>query len=152
MAAISLTSAPAAKTRSPPHTTTAATSSRRSASRAASSSSVWTCASSAFILGRSRRIVPTPSVTSSRTNSAMSVPPVWVAPEHRTASGHRPDGLQRLPRQPVGAPLLEVDRAERAVELDRRGVPVQHLPLQPAVAALHAHLGELGQQGLAQAA
>src|SRR4249919_1542787 len=49
--------------------TTAWTSSRSAASVATASSSAWTWKLIAFILGRSRRIVPTPSVTSSRTNS-----------------------------------------------------------------------------------
>src|SRR3569623_128776 len=72
MSAISLTSAPAAKTRSPPYTTTALTSARSLASSAAARISSWTCTMSAFILGRSSRIVPTPSSTSRRTNSPIS--------------------------------------------------------------------------------
>ena len=73
MSAISLMSAPAAKTFSPPYTTTALTSSRSVASAAAARISSWTWTLSAFIFGRSSRIVPTPSATSSRTNSPMSI-------------------------------------------------------------------------------
>src|SRR6478672_4964501 len=69
MSAISLTSLPAAKTRSPPYSTTALTSSRAVASAAAARISSWTWTLIAFIFGRSSRIVPTPSATSSRTNS-----------------------------------------------------------------------------------
>src|SRR3954453_2790771 len=69
--AISLTSLPAAKTFSPPYTTTARTSSRSVASAAASRSSAWTWKLIAFIFGRSRRMVPTPSATSRLTNSPM---------------------------------------------------------------------------------
>ena len=72
MSAISLMSAPAAKTRSPPYTTTALTSSRSVASVAAARISSCTCTFNAFIFGRSSRIVPTPSATSSRTNSPIS--------------------------------------------------------------------------------
>ncbi len=69
ISAISLTSAPAAKTRSPPQTTTALTSSRSVASWAAARISSCTTMLRAFIFGRSSRIVPTPSDTSRLTNS-----------------------------------------------------------------------------------
>ena len=81
MSAISLMSAPAAKTRSPPYTTTALMSSRSVASAATARISSWTCTLSAFILGRSRRIVPTPSATSSLTNS-INAP--WVSTSSTT--------------------------------------------------------------------
>src|SRR3712207_3540514 len=49
--------------------TTARTSSRLSASIAAARTSMWSCSSMAFIFGRSRRMVPTPSSTCRVTNS-----------------------------------------------------------------------------------
>jgi hypothetical protein len=62
-------SAPAAKTFSPPYTITARTSSSAVAWAAAARSSSWICALSAFMGGRSSRIVPMPSAVSNRTNS-----------------------------------------------------------------------------------
>src|SRR6266581_4415788 len=67
--AIILMSAPAAKTFSPPHRTTARTSSRTVAASVASRRSRSRSPLMAFMGGRSRRMVPTPSSTSSRTNS-----------------------------------------------------------------------------------
>ncbi len=72
ISAISLMSAPAANTFSPPYTMTARTSSRSDASVAAARISSWTVTLSAFIGGRSRRMVATPSATSRCTNSAMA--------------------------------------------------------------------------------
>ena len=66
-ACISLMSAPAANTFSPPYTTTAETSRRSVASAAAAASPAWMVESSAFIGGRSILIVPIPPSTSSRT-------------------------------------------------------------------------------------
>lgn len=71
--AISLMSAPAAKTRSPPYSTTAATASSCVTSRAASISSRCIWAFRAFIFGRSSLIVATPSSTSTRTNSPTAI-------------------------------------------------------------------------------
>jgi hypothetical protein len=73
MSAISLMSAPAANTFSPPYTMIARTSESAAAAPAAARNSSWTCVFSAFIGGRSSRMVPMPSLTSSRTNS-----PTWV--------------------------------------------------------------------------
>src|SRR5690349_17970028 len=75
MTSISLMSAPAAKTRSPPYRITARTSLRSVASRAHSSSSARSWLLMAFILGRSSRMVPTAPSTSSRTNSPTIGPP-----------------------------------------------------------------------------
>ena len=58
--AISSMSAPAAKTFSPPNSTTARISGSASTSRAAAAISSWTCALSAFILARPRRMVAMP--------------------------------------------------------------------------------------------
>ena len=74
MPAISLMSAPAANTFSPPYITTARTSARRAASSAHALSSSCTCRLNAFIGGRSSRIVPTPPSTSSLTNSVTAAP------------------------------------------------------------------------------
>src|SRR6478752_9716299 len=86
MSAISLMSAPAAKTRSPPYTTTALTSSRSVASTAAARISSCTCTLRAFIFGRSSRIVPTPSATSSRTNSPIAATSRVGTPARHAAS------------------------------------------------------------------
>src|SRR5579875_147867 len=51
--------------------------------------------------------------------------------------------------EPPDGPFVHRPGAERGVELDGRGVPVQDAPFQPRVAAVHADPGELGQQGLA---
>src|SRR5262245_56437604 len=67
-------SAPAAKTFSPPYTMTARTSSSAVAAVAAARSSSCTCALSAFIGGRSKRMVPIPSCVSKRTNSPIGPP------------------------------------------------------------------------------
>src|SRR3954467_15871283 len=72
MSFISLMSAPAAKTRSPPYRMTARMSGWAVPSSAQARISSCTCALSAFIFGRSSRIVPTAPSTSSRTNSPTS--------------------------------------------------------------------------------
>src|SRR5580693_6556684 len=72
---MSLISAPAANTFSPPYRITARTSSEPSADTAAAASSAVSWSFSALTGGRSSRIVPMPSATSSRTNSAISMPP-----------------------------------------------------------------------------
>src|SRR4051812_24946019 len=90
-------SAPAAKTRSPPYTTTALTSSRAVASVAAARISSCTWTFSAFILGRSSRIVPTPSATSSRTNSPV---PAFSAPVMSCSASPRP-GSGRIRSAPA---------------------------------------------------
>ena len=43
-------------------------------------------------------------------------------------------------------------RAEPRVERDRRGVPVDHRPLHPAVATRHRDAGEVAEQRLAHTA
>src|SRR5690606_25094360 len=72
MAAISLMSAPAANTFSPPYTTTALISGEAAASAATARSASWTSTLRAFIGGRFSRIVPIPSAISSRTSSLTS--------------------------------------------------------------------------------
>src|SRR5215218_8039683 len=72
---IALMSAPAAKTRSPPYRTTARTSACLDTSSAAARTSMCSCSSIAFIFGRSRRMVPTPSSTCSVTNSGSATGP-----------------------------------------------------------------------------
>src|SRR5437868_6053525 len=96
MSAISLMSAPAANTRSPPYSTTAWTALSASACRAASAISRCTCPFSAFIFGRSNLIVAICSATSTRTNSPMSRP--YPAKGHKNTAPER----QRLPRPPGG--------------------------------------------------
>src|SRR4051812_30361604 len=59
--------------------TTARTSSREDASIAAARTSRCNCSSIAFIFGRSRRIVPTPSSTCRVTNSGASAMPGTLA-------------------------------------------------------------------------
>src|SRR5919106_1988121 len=73
MSTIILTSAPAAKTFSPPQITQAPTSSRAAASSATSASSRVTRSLMASMGGRSSRMVATPSSTSRRTNSPMGL-------------------------------------------------------------------------------
>src|SRR3954462_15212987 len=85
MSFISLMSAPAAKTRSPPKRMTARMSCRAVASSAQALISSWTCALSAFIFGRSSRIVPTAPSTSSRTNSPTAAS-LWLCP-HPSVGG-----------------------------------------------------------------
>ncbi len=70
---ISLMSAPAAKTFSPPYTTTARTSERSEASSAAVRNSRWSTLFRALSGGRCSRMVPTPAVASSVTNSPTPV-------------------------------------------------------------------------------
>src|SRR3954451_11193562 len=57
------------------------------------------------------------------------------------------EGPQRLVGEAEDRPLVHRDGPLRLVERDRRGVPVEHRPLQPGVAALHA-LGREGAQQL----
>lgn len=83
MARISLMSAPAANTFSPPHTTTARTSRRPVASSATALSRSCVALSRAFIGGRSSRIVPTPLSTSRVTVMHASVRRTRPAPAHR---------------------------------------------------------------------
>src|ERR1044071_5307598 len=118
MAAISLTSAPAAKTRSPPYTTTALTSSRSVASWAQARISSCICTSSAFIFGRSSRIVPTPSDTSRRARSPIFEPfrrGRWSEPT--VPCGVSLGGLEG--DAPVGEALLDRGRRGGAVTLER---------------------------------
>src|ERR1700722_16234305 len=100
-------SAPAAKTFSPPYTITARTSSSLAAWEATSKSEAVRTSFSALTGGRSRRIVPMPSATSSRTNSPMSsILSAQVAVCHagrRLRVGDQPElgaaRQQRMPRQ-----------------------------------------------------
>lgn len=62
----------------------------------------------------------------------------------------RGHGLQRLARGAVDGPLVHRDRAHRLVEVDRGLVPVEHPPLEPAVATLNAAAGQRDQQVAAQ--
>ena len=57
-----------------------------------------------------------------------------------------PKLAQRLVGQPVHGPLVLRPGTQRPVELDRRGVPVQHRPLEPLVPALHTDPCQLLQQ------
>src|SRR3954452_23885787 len=103
--------------------TTARTSSFADASRAAARISSWTWTFSAFIFGRSSRIVPTPSRTVSLTNSPItSLLTVPGAYPSVTSPGTVPDQskqgycgllqLDSLPRDRGAA--ARVDDAERA--------------------------------------
>ena len=58
---------------------------------------------------------------------------------------------QRVVAQPVGRPLVVRRGAQAPVEADARLVPVQHPPLEPLVAALHADPRERREQVAAQA-
>src|SRR5215831_4893595 len=90
MSAISLMSAPAANTFSPPYTTTARTSSSADAAPAAARNSSWMVLLSAFIGGRDNRMVPIPSATSSWTNSPTARLPARLA----TTLGAYDDGVR----------------------------------------------------------
>ena len=98
--AISLMSAPAANTFSPPWTTTARTSARPRISPHSANSSSCTWAFSAFIGGRSRRIVPIPPSTSSVRKSATCASLSGRRRESRSC--HRPDCPTSL--QPSASP------------------------------------------------
>ena len=58
---------------------------------------------------------------------------------------------QGVAGEPEDRPLVHRHRAETPVELDGRGVPVQHPPLDPGVPTIHRDLGQCRQQRLAQA-
>src|SRR5215207_3819121 len=126
---ISLMSAPAANTFSPPQRTTAPTRSSRPASAAAARSSSWTWALRAFTGGRSSRMVPTrlASSTSRRTNSPTSGPSRLFGSGGRivcaATPGRRPSlaGSAEPDRQAlVGLGQDEVGRRPGPVEAERR--------------------------------
>src|SRR5215218_1730319 len=110
---IALMSAPAAKTRSPPYKTTARTSACLDTSSAAARTSRCSCSSIAFILGRSSRIVPTPSSTCRVTNSGAAAMPGTVARRRSgSSSGGEPAvlaGQRQLQAEGVGQVVLGQD-------------------------------------------
>src|SRR6266704_2628465 len=80
---------------------------------------------------------------------AKNLLPYWLT----RFDGHPLAGVEPLERgagEAEDGPLVPRRRAVRAVEVDRGRVPVQHAPFQPAVAALDADAGQLGQQGFAE--
>src|SRR5690349_7112111 len=99
-----------------------------------------------------------PSCTST---PSMSVSQHWAWPRSlmgavfRTAAASSApvagEGVQRVVGEPEDGPLVHGDGAGGLVEVDRRGVPVEHRPLEARVAALDADLGQGAQQLLAQA-
>ena len=56
---------------------------------------------------------------------------------------------ERRASQSVTHPSLHGPRANRAIELHRGLVPIQHAPLQPPTTFAHCDTGEVLQQGLA---
>ena len=56
------------------------------------------------------------------------------------------------PVEPVDRPLVVRPGAQAVVETDRRCVPVEHRPLDPAAAALERQAGQLSQQRLPDSA
>src|ERR687889_186985 len=83
--------------------TTARTSSRSPASSAAARTSMCSCSSIAFIFGRSRRIVPTPSSTCRVTNSGVCAMDGTLT---SAAGGEAAVGPGELQRQPEGVRQL----------------------------------------------
>src|SRR3954451_13299834 len=67
------------------------------------------------------------------------------------ATGRR-QPLQRAAGEPVGRPLVHALGPEAFVELDRRRVPVEHGPIDPAAAALDREARQRHEQRLAEPA
>src|ERR1700723_1795522 len=67
-----------------------------------------------------------------------------------SSAGREPG--ERVARQPLDGPLVHADGADGAVEADGGLVPVEDRPLEPAIAALGAHLRQPRQERLAVAA
>src|SRR6266700_3966120 len=110
-------SAPAAKTFGPPYTTTARTSSSADTAVAAARSSSWICAFSAFIGGRSSRIVAIPSSTDTVTTSPISCILLWnladrVPERNQQPAEDQPEDVQDETHgsiMRVGQPVQVVD-------------------------------------------
>jgi hypothetical protein len=62
----------------------------------------------------------------------------------------RTGGRKCLATESIDGPLVHGRRAEAAVEVDGRLVPIQNCPLQPRVASLNCELGQGSQQGPAE--
>src|SRR3954468_9502459 len=90
---------------------TARTSSREPASIAAARTSMCSCSSMAFIFGRSRRIVPTPSSTCRVTNSGVRAMPGTLT---SAPGGEAALGAGELQRQPEG--VRQLLRGEHVVD------------------------------------
>ena len=67
------------------------------------------------------------------------------------SSGTLRQPLNRLAAQPHIAPLIQKLGAHGAIEINRRRIPVQNLPLQPLAALLHGDRSHAFQQRLANA-
>src|ERR1022692_4907600 len=76
----------------------------------------------------------------------------WGKVVSGSAVSGRGQGAQLGPAQPVHRPFVHGDCAQRRVEAERGGVPVQYGPLQPRIPALDADPGQSGQQRPAVAA
>src|SRR3569833_1236092 len=163
---IALMAAPAAKTRSPPYRTTARTSSRVPASSAAARTSRRNCSLIAFIFGRSRRIVPTPSSTCRVTNSG-SVMPRTVSPRLGGSSGgeaavgagegeRQAEGVRQVGR---GQDVVGRTRGDHLALAEQQGVRVAGRDLLDVVGDQHLRrrevvvrqVGEPGDEILAAA-
>src|SRR5579862_857326 len=126
-------SAPAAKARSPPYRITARIASEpAAAARAADASSLVSWSFIALTGGRSSRIVPMPSATSSRTNSPIKQPLQEISaqvavdqPGWRLREGDQahlgPAVEQRVPGQDPD----RIPERPRPVERDLTGVPLE---------------------------
>src|ERR1700728_1134245 len=66
-----------------------------------------------------------------------------------SSAGREPG--ERVAGQPLDGPLVHADGADGAVEADGGLVPVEDGPLEPAVAALGAQVGQPNQDRLAVA-
>src|SRR5215207_7888409 len=110
-------SAPAAKTFSPPYRITARTDRFSAASVAAACRPSWTSLFSAFMGGRSSRMVPMPSSTSRRTNFPTINPP---APAY--VRGGAPD-----PQDTLGGPAGPPAGCRLGVELQVAGGHHRHV-------------------------
>src|SRR5712691_9126066 len=156
-------SAPAANTFWPPERTTALTSSSSPTCWAACAISDWTWAFSAFIGGRSRRIVAIACSISTRTNSPIAEPPPMPIRLLTRRSDLKPEGLPsgdwagpqcwpggRPLRTPAGGRHGQVLLADGARQGDALPAVQEsaHLRLAvPAVSAGGADRGQLAATG-----
>src|SRR5581483_2064874 len=147
--AISLTSAPAAKTRSPPQITTARIVSSALTSRAASHRSRESRSFIAFAGGRSSLIVATSPRRSSRTNSATVPPgpartatrPVGSGPALRLDHSFLPELVELLLRE---TELATVDLVVVLADLGPRVANLAGRVREARDDVLHQHRPELG--------
>src|SRR5581483_4462226 len=86
---------------------------------------------------------PTCAASRASTSTPRPGPPARSCPA--SGSSFPRECRERLARQPARNPLLHQPRASALVEVDRRLVPVEHLPLHPP-AALAYRLGGAGTE------